>query len=152
MLSSLVLSISPITTQSFVGGISPIFISSKPDAMIRLYSLTDTFSLPSRCTILSNSSIIFLYICLYSSPWLFASKVICSSQCILTRNLYSAVVISLTLPSASFSSLSSSVKGSITLSLNSLSIFKSVVMPLLLNFLHHCVLHCFLPFMPTARQ
>ena len=34
ILSSLVLSISPITTQSLAGGISPILISSNPDAII----------------------------------------------------------------------------------------------------------------------
>ena len=152
MLSSRVLSISPITIQSFVGGISPIFISSKPDDIIRLYSFTVTFSLPNSCTSLSKSSIIFAYICLYSSLLLLASSSICSSHCSLTNSSYTAVVIALTSPSALLSLSSSSDKGSITLTLKSFNIVRSVAMALPRNFLVHSVFHCFLPLIPTARQ
>ena len=51
-----VLSISPIRTQSDDGGISPTFISAKPESTILLNSAIAMFSVPSSSTILSRKS------------------------------------------------------------------------------------------------
>ena len=73
ILSSLVLCISPIRTQSAVGGISPTLISSSPESRSLANSFLLIFSSPSRLYISSNNAITLGYICLYCDASAFSS-------------------------------------------------------------------------------
>ena len=104
--------------------------------VIWLYSFNVTFSLPNNSTILSNSSIIFLYICPYSS---LSTSIDDSflSQSSPAMNSYKALVMASTFPSASLISLWRTSIGVMTSRLNLLRSPRSVSSLPVLNFLIH---------------